>query len=490
LVQNDYDGARATYENIISINPNSVTALNNLAYLYSEHFKDYDKALASAETAQRLLPDEPHIADTLGWVLYRQHKYSRALPLLSNSAERLPTEPDVQFHLGMTAYMLGREDAAREALKRSLDLSAQFAGRDEASRRLAVLKLEPGKGGDAEREILEKAVSENKDDTVALNRLASLYESSGATDKAIATCEKALEVSPDNPAVLAHLARLYLSKNDLAKAIEYGKKARQLAPDDEQLAHVLGVAAYQSGDFPWSLSLLQEAAQKLPDDPQLHFDLGRSFYSEGNLPDAEAQMKAALQSGTAFKESGETSQFVKMLDFAADPKQAAQAKASIAAYLEAHPDDPTALMASAAAHEDLGDKDAAKKEYAKVLTRLPDFTPAKRNLAIIFAASGEDDKTAFDYAVKARAAFPDDPAVAQALGVINYRRGDYFNAKNLLADALAQRGDDPELNFYFGMTEVNLKETQGAKKALRKALDEKLGPPHSTEAQQAMDKIK
>jgi tetratricopeptide (TPR) repeat protein len=488
--QNDYDGARATYENVLSINPDSVTALNNLAYLYSEHFKDYDKALTAAETAQRLLPDEPHIADTLGWVLYRQHKYSRAFPLLANSAERLPTEPDVQYHLGMTAYMLGREDSARDALQRSLDLSPQFGERDEASRRLAVLKLEPGKGGDAERELLEKAVSENKDDTVALNRLASLYENGGETDKAIATCEKALEISPDNPAVLAHMARLYLAKNDVAKAVEYGKKARQLAPDDAQLAHVLGVAAYQSGDYPWSLSLLQEAAQKLPDDPQLHYDLGRSYYSEGNVPDSEAQMKAALNAGTAFKQSGETVQFVQMLDFAADPRKAVQAKAAIGNYLEAHPDEPAALMASAAVHEEIGDKDAAKKEYAKVLARLPDFTPAKRSMAILFAASGEDDKTAFDFAVKARAAFPDDPAVAQALGIINYRRGDYFNAKNLLADALLERGDDPDLNFYFGMTEVNLKETSTAKKALQKALDEKLSQAHSTEARQALDKIK
>ncbi len=488
--QNDFEGARSTYEKILSINPNSVTALNNLAYLYGEHLKDLEKALATAETAQRLLPDEPHVADTLGWILYRQHKFTRALPLLANSAERLPTEPDVQFHLGMTAYMLGREDVAREAFQRSLDQNPQFPGRDEASRRLAVLKLEPGKGGDAELAVLEKDVSEDKDDTVALNRLASLYESAGSTDKAIATCEDALKVSPDNPAVLAHLARLYLSKNDTAKAIDYGKRARQLAPDDAQLAHVLGVAAYQSGDYPWSLSLLQEAAQKNPDDPQLHFDLGRSYYSEGNVPDAEAQMKTALQSGAAFKGSVEGAQFVQMVDLAADPRQAVQTRATIEQYLEAHPGEPTALMASAAVHEGMGDKDSAKKEYEKVLTTLPDFTPAKRNLAIIFAASGEDDQTAFDLAVKAHAAFPDDVAVAEALGVINYRRADYFNAKNLLADALAQRGDDPELNYYFGMTEMNLKETQAAKKALQKALDGKLGAQHSAEARQALEKLK
>ncbi len=487
---NDFEGARASYESILAVNPSAVTALNNLAYLYSEHLKDPDKALSTAESAQRLMPDEPHVADTLGWILYRGHNFTRAFTLLTASAERLPTEPDVQFHLGMTAYMLGREDVAREAFQRALDLGTPYPDRDETSRRLALLKLEPGKGGDAELALLEKDVAADKDDTVALNRLASLYEASGATDKAIAACEDALKISPDNPAVLTHLARLYLAKSDTAKAIEYGKKARQLAPDDPQLAHVLGVAAYQSADYPWSLSLLQEAAQKISDDPQLHFDLGKSYYSEGNVADAEAQVKAALQAGPAFKRSAEGDQFIQMLDLASDPKQALEKKGAIEQYLAAHPGDPTALMASGAAHEEAGDRDSAKKEYEKVLAALPDFTPAKRTLAIIYAASGEDDKRAFEMAVKARAAFPDDPAVAGALGVINYRRADYFNAKNLLGDALAQRGDDPELNFYLGMAEVNLKETQGAKKALQKALDEKLAPPHSVEARQALDKLK
>jgi Flp pilus assembly protein TadD len=124
------------------------------------------------------------------------------------------------------------------------------------------------------------------------------------------------------------------------------------------------------------------------------------------------------------------------------------------------------------------------------LALLPDFVPAKRNLAIIYSKSGEDDKTGFDLAVKARAALPDDQALARALGIIDYRRGDYLSAKNLLADALAQDTGDPELNFYVGMSELNLKDPAGAKRDLRKALDSKLGDPHAAEARQALDKLK
>lgn len=488
--QKDYDGERATFEKILSIDPNSVAGLNNVAFLYGEHLNDLDKALDAAEKAEKLQPDEPHIGDTLGWILYHRHQYTRALPLLADSANRQLSDPEVQFHLGMVEYMLGQEDAARETLKRAVDLSPQFADRDEALHRLAILSQEPGKGGDGALAALEKEASEQKDDPVVLNRLAAFYEAEGSTDKAIATAEDALKVSPDNPSLLAHLARLYLGKKDPAKAIEVGKKARQLAPDDAQLAHTLGAAAYQTGDYPWSLSLMQEAAQKLPDDPEVHFDLGASYYSEGNVADAEAQIKTALQSGAGFSRPAEAKQFVQMLDLTSQASRSTADRAAIQQYLDAHPDAPVALMASAAVHEESGDAADAKKEYEKVLTLLPDFVPAKRNLAIIYSKSGEDDKTGFDLAVKARAALPDDTALSRALGIIDYRRGDYLSAKNLLTDALAQNANDPELNFYVGMSELNLKDPPAAKRELQKALDSKLGEPHATEARQALGKLK
>jgi Flp pilus assembly protein TadD len=234
---------------------------------------------------------------------------------------------------------------------------------------------------------------------------------------------------------------------------------------------------------------MQEAAQKLPDDPEVHYDLGASYYSQGDVADAEVQMKAALQSA-GFSRPAEAKQFIQMLDLASQTSRSSADRTTIQQYVEAHPDAPVALMASAAVHEESGDAASAKKEYEKVLSLLPNFVPAKRNLAIIYSKSGEDDKTGFDLAVKARAALPDDPALAQALGIIDYRRGDYLSAKNLLADSLGQNPGDPELNFYVGMSELNLKDLPAAKRELRKALDSKLGDPHAAEAKQALDKLK
>ena len=78
--------------------------------------KAQDRALALAQTAKELAPEDPRVSDTLGWILYRLGLHQRALALLKDSAARLPANPMIQYHLGMVSAQLGDTDAARKAL--------------------------------------------------------------------------------------------------------------------------------------------------------------------------------------------------------------------------------------------------------------------------------------------------------------------------------------------------------------------------------------
>ena len=64
---NDYLKARDAYEKVLAIKPDSVVALNNLAYLNAEHLNNLDKAYELAIKARQLTPEDPSIADTFGW---------------------------------------------------------------------------------------------------------------------------------------------------------------------------------------------------------------------------------------------------------------------------------------------------------------------------------------------------------------------------------------------------------------------------------------
>jgi Flp pilus assembly protein TadD len=135
----DIARAQDAYEKILAFNPRFAPAVNNLAWLHSEHNGDRDKALRLAQLAKEVAPDDPRISDTLGWILYKRGVFQRALPLLEESADKLPEEPTVQYHLGMTYLKVGNKAAARKALTVAIGLKRDFADLPEAKRVLSEL---------------------------------------------------------------------------------------------------------------------------------------------------------------------------------------------------------------------------------------------------------------------------------------------------------------------------------------------------------------
>ena len=154
----NYPAARDAYEQLLTISPNSLTALNNLATFYSEQFGDIGKALDFARKARDLAPNVPQIADTLGWILFKKGDYGSALPLLQEAAVKLSNLGEVEFHVGMGLYMVGQEEPSRAALQKAVD--ADFPGKEEARARLALLAIDPSTPDAGARADLEKFLRE------------------------------------------------------------------------------------------------------------------------------------------------------------------------------------------------------------------------------------------------------------------------------------------------------------------------------------------
>ncbi len=137
---NDVPRARAAYEATLAISAKYPGAENNLAYLLSEQPGQEESAFRLASSAAQDAPDDPHVMDTLGWILYKRGDYQRALTTLKQSAARLPESPGVQYHLGMAAQKMGDTTVARAALTKAVSASSDFAGKEEARKALAQLK--------------------------------------------------------------------------------------------------------------------------------------------------------------------------------------------------------------------------------------------------------------------------------------------------------------------------------------------------------------
>jgi tetratricopeptide (TPR) repeat protein len=137
----DRQKANEYYQKALKIDPKFVPALNNLAWNYAEHGGNLTMALAHAKTAQEAEPNNPQVADTLGWIYFKTQDYTKAVDLLRESAEKIPENPVVRYHLGMACYKKSDLPCAREALQQALRLSRDFPEAEEAKQTLAEIRL-------------------------------------------------------------------------------------------------------------------------------------------------------------------------------------------------------------------------------------------------------------------------------------------------------------------------------------------------------------
>lgn len=109
---------------IIKLDPSNAMALNALGYTLANRTQRYQEALQLVEEANRLLPDNPAILDSLGWALFRLGKLQESLLYLKKAWQLYP-DAEVAAHLGEALWALGQKKEAqqlwREALKESPD---------------------------------------------------------------------------------------------------------------------------------------------------------------------------------------------------------------------------------------------------------------------------------------------------------------------------------------------------------------------------------
>lgn len=104
---------------VIDVNPENAHALNALGY----HLADNNLELERAETllvkANSLLPNDPAILDSLGWLRYRQGSFDAAITLLKR-AYSLYADTEIAAHLGEALWLSGQEDESRQLIEGAL----------------------------------------------------------------------------------------------------------------------------------------------------------------------------------------------------------------------------------------------------------------------------------------------------------------------------------------------------------------------------------
>ncbi len=112
--------ARKEYENVIQLQPENATALNNLAYLEAEAGVDLDQALAHAQRARQKLPGDLDVEDTLALVYIRKNLTNDGLRMLRDLVTHRPDSAPFHLHLALALYQKGERGLAKRELETAL----------------------------------------------------------------------------------------------------------------------------------------------------------------------------------------------------------------------------------------------------------------------------------------------------------------------------------------------------------------------------------
>ena len=240
-----------------------------------------------------------------GLQLARSGKQSEALKKFQASTQADPEFAFAYAKLGQTYASLGYDTEAEQNSRRAMELAERLPAREKYL--IAASHARIVNDTDKAIEAYENLAKVSPDDPEVNFELASLYESSGAFDKARAHYKKVLDRDPKYVAALLASGRVEIKAGNPQGSLDYLNQALSLAiqlEQDEEKADVLHAigAAYKGLDKPSdaqryyqeSLEIKRRIGQKRG----IAATLGRIAQVQeqlGNLDAALASYKEALQ---------------------------------------------------------------------------------------------------------------------------------------------------------------------------------------------------
>lgn len=122
---------------LIELQPDHAHAHNALGYSLADRGLRLDEARRLIERALELMPGDPFITDSLGWVEFRAGNLAEARRLLEQAWAKRP-DTEIGAHLGEVLWAMGERDAARGIWRQARERGADNEVLNETLKRLQV----------------------------------------------------------------------------------------------------------------------------------------------------------------------------------------------------------------------------------------------------------------------------------------------------------------------------------------------------------------
>jgi predicted Zn-dependent protease len=337
------------------------------------------------EEAARLAPRSPLVWLGAAQTRLQLGQRDEAIAAADRALVLAPQEPGVARALAMFYSQAGEFAKAADQELRWAQASPQDR---ESPARAAELYLRAG-NADKAIQLAEKILE--RDDSAALrNLLGQAYRLKGNPGRAVEELQTAIRLDPDKPAYYADLAQLFIDHRTPQPAVLALEQGLQRNTNQPELMRLLGVAYYGTGDTSKALDAFLRLIELQPDSEVAYASL------ETLVPDAGSRLPeivARLHVFSEHKPSNPVGYFLQARALqAGSPDKAAEIRALLEKAIAV---EPVFWPAHFELHKLLlesGDTAGAARALEKTIELNPEYAAAHYSLAQLYAGLGDRER--------------------------------------------------------------------------------------------------
>ncbi len=407
---------------------------------------------------------------------------SKAISLLEQLRSSHPPNALVEYCLGRARLAEGETDLATEALQRAVTVEP---GMRDAVILLGGLTLRQRRY-DEVISLLDPYLRQSPGDVDAILLFSEASRLSGSPDKSFVALSGIKEVPEQDP-------RWHLETGLVAKDLGKKEEARRAFEKVEALdsgntraaAELVGLDT-SAGDHAAALARADKQLELHPDTAGPHYMRASILNQMSRNDEALAGLKVALRLDPKMVAAHLLLSSIQVAAGKTDEAVAQLERANAEV-----PGTIPVLLSLASLHEQGGRAEDFRKCYEEILKHHPDYIPALNNLAVILSKSDAKDdlERAFQLAQQANQLAPHEPLIADTLGWVLFKRGEFQRAYRYLGEAASKITNDPSVKFNHGMACLAMADEAGARSAFGAVLAGPAGHPRRAEAAEILARL-
>jgi len=445
----------------VDVEPENQAAQLNLATLQLRNGLKTE-ALNGFDALVKAAPDKHAFFITLGKQLIREKNTEQVLEVMKQLVSRHPQVASAHFVLSSLAEQSGKFVLAESAIRQAMVLKANWT---DAQNQLArILRLQGNT--DAAINFLKGILDKAPDNKVIRLSYARLLVDAKQLDKARKQFEILAADAPDNSNILYALGILALQSDDLKSAEKYFKQVTSTGRRGLEANYYLGQIAESNEDYSQAINYYSLVTRgEFAFDSQLR--IARLLAKQGKAGLALSKLENLSVRGDA--------QLVKVVlargEILRGVKRFSEAIEGYSAALKKLPDNSDLLYARALMAERVDRIDILMEDLKTILKTEPNNAHALNALGYTLADRTKKYKEALSYIKRALKLLPDDAAIIDSMGWIQYRLGNHEEALKHLTRAY-DLNDDAEIAAHLGEVLLKMGEKVRGQKVIRKGLEQ------------------